>query len=90
MTRNGEKCTIAVQDTGIGIAKEHHKNLFTKFFRVNDDFVRAAGGTGLGLSIVKSIVDKHGGNVKIKSDLGSGSEFLVTLPVNNRWNNNEN
>ncbi|MFC1724081.1 PAS domain S-box protein [candidate division KSB1 bacterium] len=76
-----EKSLIIVRDTGIGISKVDQKNLFKKFFRADNEYVREVGGTGLGLSIVQAIVEKHGGMVKIKSELGQGSEFRIIIPM---------
>lgn len=66
---------IRVQDKGCGIAAEHLPKLFDRFYRVNS--ARSESGTGLGLAIVKSIMDLHGGQIKISSELGQGT--LVTL-----------
>jgi two-component system, OmpR family, heavy metal sensor histidine kinase CusS len=66
---------IRVQDKGCGIAAEHLSKLFDRFYRVNS--ARSESGTGLGLAIVKSIMDLHGGQIKISSELGQGT--LVTL-----------
>ena len=75
------KSEIVIQDTGIGISKSDQKKLFTKFFRADDEYTRSVGGTGLGLSIVKAIVEKHGGEIKVKSELNKGSEFRVIFPL---------
>jgi PAS domain S-box-containing protein len=76
-----EKSLIIVRDTGIGISKVDQKNLFRKFFRADNEYTREVGGTGLGLSIVQAIVERHGGMVKIKSELGKGSEFRIIIPI---------
>ncbi len=80
---NGNSETI-VQDTGVGISRSDQKKLFTKFFRANDEYAREAGGTGLGLSIVKNIVEKCGGEIRVKSELNKGSEFRVIIPLGKR------
>lgn len=74
-TENDGGITIRVQDNGYGIAVEHLPKLFDRFYRVNS--ARSDEGSGLGLAIVKSIMDLHGGNVTIVSELNQGT--LVTL-----------
>ena len=69
-----------VTDTGIGIAKEKLKDLFDPFSQADSGVDRSYGGTGLGLSIVKHLVKLLGGRVDVKSTLGEGSVFSVTLP----------
>ncbi|MGE0479141.1 MAG: sensor histidine kinase [Phycisphaerae bacterium] len=71
---------VRVSDTGIGIAPEHHDKVFEKFFRVHDPRVAAEEGTGLGLAITREIVRLHGGSLKLESDAGKGSTFIVELP----------
>ena len=72
---------IAVIDTGIGISASDRPKLFTKFFRVKNDYTIKVGGTGLGLAIVKDIVDMHHGSIIVNSTPGKGSEFIVQLPL---------
>ncbi len=71
---------IEVEDTGIGIATEHQQMVFERFFRVDVVRSRESGGTGLGLSIVRQIVRSLGGDVSLRSTLGEGSTFTITLP----------
>ena len=73
---------FAVQDTGAGIAPEHLPRLTERFYRVDRSRSRESGGTGLGLSIVKHVVQRHGGELRISSELGKGSRFAFTLPAN--------
>jgi two-component system, OmpR family, phosphate regulon sensor histidine kinase PhoR len=73
---------FAVQDTGAGIAPEHLPRLTERFYRVDRSRSRESGGTGLGLSIVKHVVQRHGGEMKISSEVGKGSRFAFTLPSN--------
>jgi two-component system phosphate regulon sensor histidine kinase PhoR len=76
----GDKVTVEVEDTGIGIEPEHLDRIFERFYRVDKARSRELGGTGLGLSIVKHIVESHGGEVSVTSRPGAGSTFRVTLP----------
>ena len=70
---------ISVQDTGVGIPDDALPHIFEKFYRVRENETKAVG-TGLGLSICKKIVQGHGGAIEIKSQLGIGTNFLVSLP----------
>ncbi|MGA3086029.1 MAG: ATP-binding protein [Thermodesulfobacteriota bacterium] len=72
---------ISVEDTGIGIPKEHLDRIFERFYRVDKARSREMGGTGLGLAIVKHIVETHGGTVQVQSTLGKGSTFIITLSI---------
>jgi two-component system, OmpR family, phosphate regulon sensor histidine kinase PhoR len=70
-----------VQDSGIGIAKEHWPRLTERFYRVDGSRSRDSGGTGLGLAIVKHVVQRHGGSILIDSEVGKGSTFKIVLPA---------
>jgi two-component system phosphate regulon sensor histidine kinase PhoR len=72
---------IFVQDDGPGIPAESLDRVFERFYRVDKARSRDQGGTGLGLSIVKHIVQAHGGEVWVKSELGKGATFCFTLPA---------
>ena len=76
-----ETVTIAVKDTGPGIAPEHLPHLFERFYRAESARDRESGGVGLGLAIVKEIAEAHGGTVRVESEVGKGSVFTVTLPA---------
>lgn len=72
---------VLVTDTGIGISAENQKKIFDRFFRADDPLVRESPGTGLGLPITASLVDLHGGEIWVESELGEGSTFTFTLPL---------
>jgi two-component system phosphate regulon sensor histidine kinase PhoR len=80
------KLELFVQDDGPGIPPESLDRVFERFYRVDKARSRDQGGTGLGLSIVKHIVQAHGGEVWVKSELGKGATFFFTLPVNETQN----
>ncbi|MCM8779820.1 MAG: GAF domain-containing sensor histidine kinase [Candidatus Omnitrophica bacterium] len=73
-----------VRDTGVGIAKQDLKKIFRQFFRVGKPQENQAKGSGLGLYIAREIVAMHGGRIRVKSRLGEGSTFEVSLPKNLR------
>ncbi len=72
--------TLAVEDTGIGVAPEHLPRLSERFYRVDRGRSRDTGGTGLGLAIVKHIAQRHGATLRIDSTLGRGSRFVIEFP----------
>jgi two-component system, OmpR family, phosphate regulon sensor histidine kinase PhoR len=71
---------LAVSDTGPGIAREHLPRLTERFYRIDSSRSRDTGGTGLGLSIVKHVVQRHGGQLSIESELGHGATFKLMFP----------
>ncbi|WP_199512750.1 sensor histidine kinase [Nucisporomicrobium flavum] len=76
----GGRVTIAVADTGTGIAPEDLPRLFDRFWRADESRSRTTGGSGLGLSIARQIAAAHDGSITVASELGVGSTFTVTLP----------
>jgi GAF domain-containing protein/anti-sigma regulatory factor (Ser/Thr protein kinase) len=74
--------TVAVRDTGPGIGAADQIRIFEEFQQVEGNSTKKKGGTGLGLSISKRIIEMHGGRIWVDSDLGRGSTFSFTLPVN--------
>lgn len=72
---------ITVQDTGIGIDEKYHKEIFNRFYRVDEARNRETGGTGLGLAITRSTVLLHNGSIKLISKENEGSTFVVRIPI---------
>lgn len=75
-----DRMELEVSDTGIGIAPEDQKRLFSRFYRVDTERVRVTAGTGLGLNIVRSIVEACGGGVRVESTPDVGSTFTAWIP----------
>ncbi|GBF82939.1 HAMP domain-containing sensor histidine kinase [Aphanothece sacrum] len=73
---------IEIKDTGIGIASENLEKIFERFWRADTSRSYWNGGSGLGLAIVQAIVHHHGGTITVSSQLGIGSCFIVSLPIN--------
>jgi two-component system cell cycle sensor histidine kinase PleC len=74
--------SIAVKDTGIGIAPENHEKVFEDFRQVDDSPSRQYGGTGLGLAICRRLAATVGGRITLTSVLGQGSVFTLIFPMN--------
>lgn len=72
---------IRVSDTGTGIAPEHLPYVFERFYRADASRTRSTGGTGIGLAIVKQLIQAHGGEVHVESQVGVGSSFTFSLPL---------
>jgi signal transduction histidine kinase len=79
--RHQDKMVLEVRDTGIGIAPVDQKRIFEKFYRGASREAKRLRGSGLGLAIVNSIVERHSGEVRVRSQLGQGSIFYVVIPI---------
>lgn len=78
---NKTSVAIHVKDDGVGISKEDLPHIFERFFRADKSHNREGGHSGLGLPIAKWVIDLHKGKIDVKSSLGKGSTFIVTLPL---------
>lgn len=81
LARQGHTATLAVRDTGEGIAPEHLPRLFDRFYRADPTRSRASGNTGLGLAIAQTLVHAHGGTIHLTSVPGAGTVATVRLPL---------
>jgi two-component system, sensor histidine kinase len=77
----GSLAVLRVDDTGAGIDPLHLEKIFEPFWQADSSKTRKAGGTGLGLSITRRLVDLLGGEIRVTSELGTGSSFTVRLPT---------
>ncbi|MCK9444166.1 MAG: ATP-binding protein [Tissierellaceae bacterium] len=80
--KKNRKVLIIVKDTGTGIPTDMKDTIFNRFQQVDSSLRRPKEGSGIGLSIVKSMIELHNGNIKLNSDIGRGSEFIIELPIN--------
>jgi len=78
--RGNGSAAFEVRDSGPGIAPEHLARLGERFYRVDGGRSRETGGTGLGLAIAKHAVRRHGGELEVESQVGTGSTFRLVLP----------
>ena len=76
-----DEAVVRVADSGEGIPTRDRERVFERFYRVDSARSRETGGTGLGLSIVKHVAESHGGSVELESELGTGSSFIIRLPL---------
>ena len=77
---------MKISDSGIGIPKEKIDKIFNRFEQIDNELSYRVKGSGIGLSLVKSLVELHEGSISLKSQLGIGSEFIVSLPVRSKNN----
>ncbi len=82
--QGGDNIVFWVADTGIGIPKEEHENIFEAFRQVDGSLSREAEGTGLGLTIARKFVEMHGGRIWLESEPGRGARFEFSLPLRNQ------
>jgi PAS domain S-box-containing protein len=86
VTKNGQQVDISIKDQGTGIDRNDFEKLFQKFSRLNNPLSIASGGTGLGLYWVRQIVDLHGGNISVESEVGKGTTFILSVGATARAN----
>ena len=82
-----DKVKISIKDNGVGISKEYHETIFNRFGQAYNNITEEYGGSGLGLTLTKQLIDIHRGEIKVKSEVGVGSEFVIILPVKHSGNN---
>ncbi|MEM5792523.1 MAG: HAMP domain-containing sensor histidine kinase [Candidatus Aenigmatarchaeota archaeon] len=82
--KEGKLIKFSVIDTGIGIDKKYRKKIFERFFQIDPTYTRENKGYGLGLSVCKELVNKMGGKIWFDSEVGKGTTFYFTLPINSR------
>ncbi len=78
-TMVNHKVAVRVSDNGLGMASKHLERIFERFYRVEESRSRHLGGSGLGLAIVKSIIEQHGEQISVQSEVGLGTTFTFTL-----------
>jgi len=77
----GEKARLTVSDTGVGIPAADLPNIFERFYRADNSRTSETGGSGIGLAIVRALLEAQGGSVRVESELGRGSSFIVEFPM---------
>ncbi|WP_057561785.1 sensor histidine kinase [Paraclostridium sordellii] len=85
-----EEIIVSVKDSGVGIPKEKLDVIFDRFGQVDDSLNRKCEGSGIGLSLVKNLVEIHGGEIYVNSEVNKGSEFVFSIPINIKKENNDN
>jgi signal transduction histidine kinase len=77
---SGDSLILAVEDQGPGIPAHEHQKIFERFYRLGSELRRETPGVGIGLSIVKHVADAHRGVVRVQSEPGRGSRFILEIP----------
>jgi two-component system, OmpR family, phosphate regulon sensor histidine kinase PhoR len=80
-TKEGDSVRVMIQDTGIGISEEDQPQVFDRFFRAPEGVRLKIEGSGLGLAITRGIIQRHGGDIWVESELNVGSTFYFSLPL---------
>jgi two-component system phosphate regulon sensor histidine kinase PhoR len=86
----GDFVAVAVEDQGIGIARDDLNNIFEPFYRSKDQTAHRVGGAGLGLALVQHIMKAHEGKIEVESTLGKGSTFTLLFPLRKNHETNFN
>ncbi|MBQ3690802.1 MAG: response regulator [Bacteroidales bacterium] len=88
LSKRGNYAVISVKDTGYGISKEALPKIFDRYYQ--EQGTHQASGTGIGLSLVKNLIELHQGKVEVSSVLGIGTEFLVSIPLEGKYETSDN
>ncbi len=83
VSKDAEGLVVEIKDSGIGIPPDDQPHIFEEFFRAGN-VVKTTKGTGLGLALAKYIIERHGGNIFLESELGKGATFRFTMPISAR------
>lgn len=78
------QAVVSVSDTGVGISEEHISKIFERFYQADNSVSSLTSGTGIGLALVKGLMSMHHGTIDVKSELGKGTKFTISLPLGNR------
>ncbi|MGL5347804.1 MAG: ATP-binding protein [Peptostreptococcaceae bacterium] len=88
ITTEDDYITVSIKDNGIGIPKDKLDIIFDRFGQVEGSFNRKHEGSGIGLSLVKNLVEMHGGNINVISEINKGAEFIFSIPIRTEEINN--